>query len=103
MDTRTLLIIGGMALVTFVIRALPQVLLAGRHVPEALDRYLRYLAYALIAAVVSVSLFFAGGRLETDAAPARAAALAVAVVVAARSRRPILGMVAGAIVVLAFA
>lgn len=100
MDARTLLIIGGMALATFAIRVLPQLFLAGRHVPEGLDRYLRYLAHALIAAVVSVSLFFAGGRLETDAAPGRAAALAVAVVVSAWSRRPVLGMAAGAAVAL---
>ena len=100
MDARTLLIITGMGLATFAIRALPQLLFAGRHVPEGLDRYLRYLAHALIAAVVSVSLFFAGGRLETEAVPGRTAALAVAVVVSAWSKRPILGMVAGAVAAL---
>lgn len=103
MDTRTVLTIAGMAAVTYLIRSLPQLVLGDRRIPTGLDRYLRYLAHALIAAVIAVSLFLARGRIETEAAPARAAALAAAIVVAAWSGRPVLGMVAGAAVVAAFA
>lgn len=94
------MIIVGMGLVTYLIRALPQLLFVGRGVPEALDRYLRYLAYALIASVVATSLFFAGTRFEAAAAPRRAAALVVAVAVATWSGRPLLGMLAGTLVAL---
>jgi branched-subunit amino acid transport protein len=97
MDPARIAIIVGMGLVTFLIRVVPQLFFAGRSFPEAFERYLRYLSYALIASIVSTSLFLAGPRFEAAAAPHRAFALAVAVLVASWTGRPLLGMVIGAI------
>ena len=90
-------IIMGMGLVTYLIRAVPLLFFAGRSFPAAFERYLRFLSYALIASIVSTNLFLAGPRFEAAAAPHCALALGVAVLVAARTGQPLLGMVIGAL------
>lgn len=97
MDPARAAIIVGMGLVSYLIRAVPQLFLAGRSFPENFERYLRYLSYALIASIVSTGLFLAGPRFEAAAAPHRALALAGAVLVASWSGKPLLGMVIGAL------
>ena len=62
MAASRLAIIAAMALVSYALRVMPQLLLAGWSFPPAWDRYLRYLAYALVAGIVSATLFLASGR-----------------------------------------
>lgn len=95
METTRITIIIGMALVTYVIRVLPQLFFVGKSFPEAWDRYLRYLAYALMASIIATSLFLAGSRFEAAAAPVRAFALLVAVLLTVWTKSPLLGMVVG--------
>ena len=92
-----------MGLMAFAMRALPQLFLAGRKFPEALDRWLRYVSYGLICSIISVTLFMSGARLETAAAPRRALALTVAVIVAHRTKSAVTGMIIGAVLVLVLA
>ena len=96
---RTAIIIG-MGLVTYLLRVAPQVFFVGRAFPDAFDRYLRYLAYALIASLISTTLFLSGSRFEAAAAPHRALALLTAIFVAVWSRRPLLGMLTGTLLAL---
>jgi branched-subunit amino acid transport protein len=92
-----------MGLMAFAIRALPQLLFAGQKFPEAWDRWLRYVSYGLICSIISVTLFMTGARLETAAAPRRAIALAVAIVVAHRTKSAVTGMIVGALLILVLA
>jgi branched-subunit amino acid transport protein len=92
-----ILIMGAMA---FAVRALPQLFLGGRKFPEAWDRWLRYVSYGLICSIISVTLFMSGARLETAAAPRRAAALTLAVIIAHKTKSAAAGMIAGAFLVL---
>lgn len=103
MDTTRVLIIVGMGLLTYAVRVLPQIYLAGGRFPAGFDRYLRYLAYALMASIIATSLFFSGAKLEVAAAPTRAIALLVAVVVAYWSRNALLGWVLGLVLVVSLA
>ena len=89
-----------MGLMALAVRALPQVFFVGRRFPESLDRLLRYLSYAFICSIISVTLFMTGGKFEPHAAPYRAVALAVAIVVAYKTRSAVSGMLAGTILVL---
>lgn len=99
MDTTRVLTIVGMGLATYLIRVLPQLYLAGRRFPAAFDRYLGYLAYALMASIIAISLFFAGANFEFAAAPTRGLALLAAVLVAYRSRSALLGLAVGLVLV----
>ena len=92
-----------MGLMAFAMRALPQLLLAGRKFPEALERWLRYVSYGLICSIISVTLFLSGARLVSGAAPRRALALTVAVIVAHRTKSAVTGMIIGAALVLVLA
>jgi len=92
-----------MGLMAFALRALPQLFFAGREFPAAWDRWLRYVSYSMICSIIAVTLFLSGARFESAAAPPRALALAVAVVVARRSQSAVTGMIVGALVVLALA
>lgn len=92
-----ILIVGLMA---FAVRALPQLLLGGGKFPEAWDRWLRYVSYALICSIISVTLFMTGARLETTAAPRRALALALAIITAHKTKSASAGMIAGALLAL---
>ena len=96
MDPARIAVIVGMGLVSYLIRALPQLFLAGRNFPEAFERYLRYLSYALIASIVSTGLFLTGSRFEAAAAPHRTLALIAAILVASWTGKPLLGMLIGA-------
>ena len=100
MDATRVLIVVGMGLVTYLSRVSPQLLMLDRRFPEALERYLRYLSYALVVSVVSVSLFLSGSRFEADAAPQRSSALVVSMVVALMTKSSLVGMLAGTAVVL---
>lgn len=93
-----ILIMGFMALA---MRALPQLFFAGQKFPEAWDRWLRYVSYGLICSIISVTLFMSGNRVETDAAPRRAMALSVAVIVARATGSAVTGMIVGALLSLA--
>ena len=100
MDTTRLAIIVGMGLLTYLIRIIPQLFLVGRSFPEAFDRYLRYLAYALITSIISTSLFLSGPRFDAGAAPYRGLALVAAILVALWSRSTVVGMLSGTSLVL---
>jgi len=89
-----------MGLMALGVRAVPQLFFVGRSFPESLDRLLRYLSYAFICSIVSVTLFMSGATLETRAAPYRGAALAVAIAVAHWTKSAVTGMLVGMIVVL---
>jgi branched-subunit amino acid transport protein len=90
-----------MGLMAFVIRALPQLFFVGGKFPESLDRYLRYVSYAFICGIISITVFMSGARFEAHAAPWRGLALAVAVFIAHKTKSAVTGMIVGSIVVLA--
>lgn len=100
MDATRVAIIVGMGLVSYALRLAPQVLLVGWRFPASIDRYLRYLAYALVVSIISTSLFISAGRFDGGAAPRRSLALAVAIAVASRTRSVLAGMLTGTAVVL---
>lgn len=85
-----------MGLVSYLIRAIPQIFLAGRSFPDVFERYLRYISYALIASIISTSLFLSGSRFDAADAPHRSLALLAAVLVALWTGKPLLGMLIGA-------
>ena len=89
-----------MGLMAFAVRALPQVIFVGRKFPEALDRLLRYLSYAFICSIISVTLFMTDGKFEAHAAPFRGIALAVSIGVAYWTRSAVTGMLVGTMLVL---
>lgn len=91
-----------MGLVTYLIRVGPQLFLGSRSFPDAFECYLRYVAYALIASIISTSLFLTGARFEGAAAPYRGVALIAAILIAHWSGKPLLGMFVGALLALAF-
>lgn len=100
MDGTRVLIVIGMGLVTYLSRLAPQLLMPGSSFPAGVDRYLRYLSYSLVVSVISVNLFLSGARFETAEAPQRSFALVVAVSVAFLTKSSLLGMLAGAALVL---
>ena len=89
-----------MGLMAFAVRVLPQVCFVGLQFPEAWDRLLRYLSYAFICGIISVTLFMSGACFEKEAAPFRALALAVTIVIAHRTNSAVIGMLTGMILVL---
>jgi branched-subunit amino acid transport protein len=96
----TMTIILGMALVSYALRVVPQILLTGWSFPPAWDRYLRLLAYALVAGIVSVALYLTAGHFDPAAAPRRTIALTIAVLVTMKTRSAVTGMLIGTVVVL---
>jgi branched-subunit amino acid transport protein len=88
-----------MGLMAFAVRALPQLFFVGEKFPESWERLLRYLSYAFICSIISVTLFMTGGRFEAHAAPNRAIALFVAVAVAHWTKSAVTGMFVGMILV----
>jgi branched-subunit amino acid transport protein len=100
MEITRLQIILIMGLMAFAVRALPQLFFVGRSFPESLDRWLRYVSYALICSIISVTLFMSGGQLEAASAPRRALALALTLYVAHKTGSAVSGMIAGACLVL---
>jgi branched-subunit amino acid transport protein len=76
MSSATWVTVGGLALCTFVIKAVGPVIFGGRALPQLLARIVPLLAPALLAALVVVETFGGSGRSLTI--DARAAGLAVA-------------------------
>ena len=103
MEITRLQIIFIIGLMAFTVRALPQLFFVGEKFPEAWDRWLRYISYAFICSIISVTLFMSGARLETAAAPRRAVAMAFAIVIAYKTKSAVTGMIAGAVLVLILA
>ena len=99
MDAARFEIIFTMGLMAFALRALPQLFFVGRNFPEAWDRFLRYLSYAFISSIIGTTLFMTGTRFDAHAAPDRAAALLVTIVVAHRTHSALKGMLSGALLV----
>jgi branched-subunit amino acid transport protein len=95
-----LIIVFGMALVSYALRVVPQLLLTGWSFPESWDRYLRLLAYALVAGIVATALYLTNGSFDAAAAPRRTVALALAVFVSYKTRSAVTGMLVGTVVVL---
>ena len=89
-----------MGLMALTMRALPQLFLAGREFPEAWDRWLRYVSYGLISSIISVTLFVSGSQVETSAAPRRALALLVTLIIARATGSAVTGMLTGALLTL---
>ena len=89
-----------MGLMAFAVRALPQLFFVGQKFPETWDRLLRYLSYAFICSFVSITLFMSGALFDAEAAPYRGLALAVTIFIAHKTKRPVMGMFIGALVVL---
>jgi branched-subunit amino acid transport protein len=100
MEITRLQIIFLIGLMAFAVRAVPQVFFVGEKFPEAWDRWLRYLSYAFICSIISVTLFLSDARLESSAAPRRAIALAVAIALAYKTKSAVTGMIGGAALVL---
>ena len=95
MDATSVAIIVGMGLVSYALRVAPQALLVGWKFSASVERYLRYLAYAMVVSIISTSLFISAGRFAADAAPRRSLALAIAIAVAALTRSVLAGMLTG--------
>jgi len=89
-----------MALATYLLRVIPQLIAAVQNFPAAADRYLKYVAYALVVSTVSISLFVTGGRFDSPAAPRRLIALAIAVAIATITRNALAGMLTGTAIAL---
>ena len=89
-----------MGLMAFAVRALPQILFVGQEFPASWDRLLRYLSYAFICSIISVTLFMTGGKFEAEAAPFRGFALAVSIGVAYWTKSAVTGMLFGMMLVL---
>lgn len=91
-----------LGLSAFVLRALPQLFLVGKSFPEVWDRLLRYLSYALLCGLISITLFMSGPRFDVQAAPYRTAALALTLAVAYKTKSAVTGMLSGLALVLLF-
>jgi len=94
-----ILILGLSALV---LRALPQLFLVGKSFPGTWDRLLRYLSYALLCGLISITLFMSGARFEAQAAPHRGLALAITIAIAYKTKSAVTGMLVGTVLVLVF-
>jgi branched-subunit amino acid transport protein len=89
-----------MGLMAFAVRAVPQLFFVGQKFPESWERLLRYLSYAFICSIISVTLFITGGKFEAQAAPFRGFALAVSIAVAYWTKSAVTGMLVGMMLVL---
>jgi branched-subunit amino acid transport protein len=96
----TLILILGLS--ALLLRALPHLFLVGKNFPETWDRLLRYLSYALLCGLISITLFMSGARFEAQAAPSRGVALAVTIAIAYKTKSAVTGMLAGTVLVLIF-
>lgn len=89
-----------MYLVTYLLRVIPQLVFVDWKFPGSFDRYLRYVAYALVVSIISTSLFVSGAQFEAVAAPRRSLALIIAIAVAMATRSTVTGMLTGTTVAL---
>lgn len=92
-------ILGASALL---LRALPQLFVVGKSFPETWDRLLRYLSYALLCGLISITLFMSGARFESDKASYRSIGLAVTIAIAYKTKSAVTGMLVGMVLVLLF-
>jgi branched-subunit amino acid transport protein len=99
MDLSRVEIIVIMGLMAFAARAVPPMLFLGQKFPETWDRFLRYLSYALICAIIAITLFMSGTRFEARAAPYRAGSLIITIIVARTTKSALAGMLIGAALV----
>lgn len=79
---------------------LPQVFSVGEKFPDTWDRWLRYLSYALICSIISITLFLTGAQFESEVAPRRAVALALTVFIAHKTKSAVSGMIGGVLLLL---
>jgi branched-subunit amino acid transport protein len=100
MEMSRIVIILIMGFMAFGVRAGPQVFFVGQKFPEAWDRLLRYLSYAFICSIISVTLFLTGAKFEIQLAPYRGAALLVTIIIAHKTKSAVTGMIIGTIVLL---
>jgi branched-subunit amino acid transport protein len=84
-----------LGLSAFALRAVPQLIFVGGSFPERWERLVRYLSYAFLCSIISITLFMRGAHFESEAAPQRSAALLVAIVVARWTKSAVTGMLAG--------
>ena len=91
-----------LGLSALVLRALPYMFLVGKNFPDSWDRLLRYLSYALLCGLISITLFMSGPRFDAQAAPFRVIALAVTLAIAHKTKSAVTGMLVGAVLVLLF-
>jgi branched-subunit amino acid transport protein len=89
-----------MGLMAFAVRSLPQVFFVGKTFPEPLDRWLRYISYAFICSIISITLFLSDMEFEAQAAPRRALALGLAVFVSHKTKSAAGGMICGVLLLL---
>src|SRR4249920_3520353 len=75
-----------LGLSALVLRALPQLFLVGKSFPASWDRLLRYVSYALLCGLISITLFMSGPRFESDKALYRGIALTVTIAIAHRTK-----------------
>ena len=80
MDRQILILILGTALVTYLPRALPLVLLSRVQLPEVFLRWLSYIPAAVLAALLAPGLLLPEGRLALSGNPYLLAALPTGVV-----------------------
>ncbi|HYG57426.1 MAG TPA: AzlD domain-containing protein [Symbiobacteriaceae bacterium] len=98
MNSRDLVIVAGMILAVYLPKALPLLLLKGRLSP-GVERWLKYVAPAVLSAMVAPAILVPDGRL---AVPAWAQApFLVTLVVTLFSRRMFAGVAAGLVTLLA--
>jgi branched-subunit amino acid transport protein len=95
-----IIVILGLTALAF--RAVPQFYFAGQKFPEAWDRLLRYLSYALLCGIIATTLFMKGATFESDIALYRAASLMATIIVARWTGSPVSGLIVGTILVSVF-
>ena len=85
----------GIGITTFAIRFAPIALLSRLELPELLKRALRYVPPAVMTAIITSSLFFAGGAPTIAVDPPRLLAATFAALVAWRTRSTLWTVVFG--------
>ncbi|BCV21373.1 AzlD domain-containing protein [Moorella sp. Hama-1] len=80
MDRQILILILGTALVTYLPRMLPLVLLSRVQLPEVFLRWLRYIPAAVLAALLAPGILLPGGRLTFSGNPYLLAAIPTGVI-----------------------
>lgn len=83
--TKAQVVIIGMALLTFAIRLLPLAMLTRLRVPSFIDTWLRYIAVAVLSAIVFQILFLREGSLSFDWDRSLATLVSLAIIVTTRN------------------
>ena len=101
-QTSVLLAILAMAVVTYVPRVLPMVVLSSRQLPPLIEAWLRQVPVAVLGALVLQALMPNGGPADVGPAGLYAVA-AITTLVVARKTRSLLGAVGAGVTVVALA